>query len=82
MHKIIVELSDEEYSRLKVEADRAGVEPSEWAAGRVVGCLPISPKPGGSLRRFAGSLKSPNPRGADNELIDEDLTREYAGRVE
>jgi hypothetical protein len=80
--EITIALSEEEFDRLKVEADRAGIEPSEWAAGLVVGCLPKSSKPGGSLRRFAGSLTSPNPRGVDNELIDEDLAREYAGREE
>jgi hypothetical protein len=30
------------------------------------------------LMRHAGSLTGGNPRGSDNELIDEDLAREYA----
>ncbi len=79
----ILELRESIYDRLVEAAQAEGVPPDAWIEAK----LPASAAGRGEaanrddararLARFAGAFRVGHPHGADNDLIDADLAREY-----
>ena len=86
-HKLTIDLPDGLYSRIADAARSLDRSPGDIAAGMLAKAdVPSVPTQesrdatgrGGSIRRFFGSLGRPGGS-SDNEDIDADLAREYAG---
>ncbi len=78
-HQLTLELPDEIYEAVKKAADATGKTPTEWIVTDLRQRLPARDE---RLRRHFGSVRSGNPRSADNEQIDADLAKEYGSTHE
>jgi hypothetical protein len=93
MKTLTLELPDEVYEILERTAKAGSLPPADWIAERVptlfAGRKPrpvLTPEEHeialSHLRRHAGAVNSGDPDSANNERIDEDLTREYGSTHE
>jgi hypothetical protein len=84
-----VELRESVYDRL-VEAARAeGLPPDAWIESKLPAVSATAPgetaqreEARARLARFAGAVRVGHPHGADNDLIDADLARQYGDNHE
>jgi hypothetical protein len=78
----MLELPEPIYDALVEAAKASGVAPADWIATRLPNeFIGGSPDHNGAalerLLRHAGSIDMGYPTGTENEVIDEDLAREY-----
>jgi hypothetical protein len=79
----VTEKADDVLARIKAATDRAGVEIPAWVLEQLAAeKASRSADAPTSLLKYIGCLNSGNHHGSDNELIDEELAREYGNEVE
>ena len=85
-----LELRESVYDRLVEAARAAGVPPDAWIEAKLPaigattanGATANREDARARLARFAGAFRVGHPHGADNDLIDADLAREYGDNHE
>jgi hypothetical protein len=94
-HKLTIEISDRAFESLAREAQTSGISPALVASTELErrfsngtaletnadGSFHRKPAMG-ELRALFGCVNVPDPKGADNELIDADLAKEYGSTHE
>jgi hypothetical protein len=77
-HKITLEFPDDVYERVAEAAARISLTPEEYIVAHLRALTTLRmPAPSAEIRKFAGAVSIADPRGYSNEVIDDDLGKEY-----